>query len=56
MMQYEANYKTYKASVEAAEEELRDTDIKIKNITGFSLAKLLKLSELAAGKTEENRS
>lgn len=38
--QYEANYQTYKLSVEQAEEELRDTELYIENMTGLTLAEL----------------
>ena len=38
--QYEANYQTYKLSVEAAQEELRNTEQQIERLTGSSLISL----------------
>lgn len=38
--QYEANYKTYKTSVESAQEELRNTEIEIERLTGLVLDEL----------------
>lgn len=40
MSQYQANYQTYKLSVESAEEELRDTEQYIIKLTGSSLSEL----------------
>ena len=38
--QYEANYQTYKLSVESAQEELRSTEVEIERLTGSTLAQL----------------
>ena len=39
--EFQASYQTYKISVETAEEELRETEISIKNLTGWTYKKLL---------------
>lgn len=43
--QYEANYQTYKISVESAQEELRDTEQYIISLTGYSYLELKELAE-----------
>jgi hypothetical protein len=40
MSQYQANYQTYKLSVESAQEELRDTEQYIVKLTGLTLTEL----------------
>lgn len=39
--EFQASYQTYKVSVETAAEELRETEISIKNLTGWTYKKLL---------------
>ena len=43
--QYEANYQTYKISVESAQEELRDTEQYIISLTGYSYLELKELAD-----------
>lgn len=54
--QYEANYQTYKLSVESANNELRDTYVAIKDLTGYELERLSQIYETAKNKTAEARS
>ena len=42
---FEAQYQTYKVSVESAEEELRATEIEIKDLTDFGLADMVRISK-----------
>ena len=39
--EFQASHQTYKVSVETAEEELRETEISIKNLTGWTYKRLL---------------
>jgi hypothetical protein len=54
--QYEANYQTYKLSVESAQEELRDTHQYIFSLTGFSLNELKNIYDSAKNKAEDSYS
>lgn len=57
---FEAQYQTYKVSVESAEEELRATEIEIDQLAGWSYLEMIKIakgqtSDLANDVTDENQ-